>query len=89
MFSKSLWAEERPIPRHLPVEAQGIYAKIFRFQAECEVTQIPYSPERALGIAFAMIDRSMAICISQIVLYLRADRSKFFCFIYTIGMWAG
>jgi len=24
MFGKSLWVEERPIPRHLPVEAQGI-----------------------------------------------------------------
>jgi len=43
MLGKSLWVEERPTPRHLPVEAQGIYAEIFRFQAECEVTQIRYS----------------------------------------------
>jgi len=43
MFGNSLWAEERSIARHLPAEAQGIYVEIFRFQAECEVTQIRYS----------------------------------------------
>jgi hypothetical protein len=43
MFGKSVWAEDRPIPRHLPVEAQGIQAERFMFQAEFEVTQTRYS----------------------------------------------
>ena len=43
MFGGFLWAEERPVPRPLPVETQGLYVQGFRFQAECEVTQTRYS----------------------------------------------
>jgi len=83
MFGKSLWAEERPIPRHLPVEAQGIY---LGSKLNVKSHRSGIRPESVLCIAFTVIGRSMAICIPQIVLYLRADRLQLFCFTYTVGI---